>query len=303
MGGEDLRLVHLELWILMAAFVWTLSWALLPGRRALAWLPAIVVLPILSPVVDNIALGNVDTLVAGFVAAGALFVALWLEDGRPERMILGAVLLAGAATTKNEGLVGSLVVLLLAGIVVLARGRAGWRPWLAGAGIVAFAILPWQLWMAVHDVTNRDVPGLGESLKPSYLSDEFFRVGPSIKSFFMIFGNQGVYLWIMPAFLALVLAVLVLRWRPLRTVAAFYLGAVLLFFASLIFVFWTSRLNLDFQISTSSNRVSMTFMLLALVGLAHVGSSAVRAREATANVTPVGEVPQPALAPRELPAP
>ncbi len=304
MGGEDLRLVHLELWIAMAAFAWTVGWALAGGgRRMLAWLPMVVVLPILSPVVDNIALGNVDTLVAGFSASGALLIALWLEDGRAGRAVLGGVLLGGAATTKNEGLIAAIIVIALALIVVLVRReRAPWRerlgPWLIAAGFVAFAIVPWQIWMAAHHITNKDVPGLGTTLNVGYLSDRTDRLDQAVQRLFTVFGNQGVYLWIAPAFLALAVAAIVAGRGRMRSIAAFYLSAAVLFFASLLWVFWTGVLDIQFHLDTAADRTSITYMMFGLVGLAHLASSALRLRETAAAATAAGppDRPGPALA-------
>lgn len=284
MGGEDLRLAHLELWICMAAFAWTVAWALAPGRRAVVWLPAVVVLPILGPVVDNIALGNVDTLVAAFSAAGALLVALWLEDGRSECAVLGAVLLGGAACTKNEGMIAALIVIAVAAVVLLVRRDPlprlrRLRPWFAVAGIVLVAIVPWQLWLALHDVANTDVPGLGSALSPGYLSERTGRLGTAVERLFTVFGNQGVYLWIMPTFLALAVALVATARGRLRSLAGFYLAAVVLFFCALLWVFWTGRLDVQYHLDTAADRTSMTFMILALVGVAHLASSVVRARE------------------------
>jgi hypothetical protein len=304
MGGEDLRLVHLELWITMAAFAWTVAWALASGgRRTVAWLPMVAVLPILSPVVDNIALGNVDTLVAGFSASGALLVALWLEDGRPGHAVLGGVLLAGAAATKNEGLVAAVIVVVLALIVVLVRREpAPWRdrlgPWLIATGFVAFSIIPWQIWMAAHDISNKDVPGLGTTLNADYLSDRTDRLDLAFHRLLTVVGNQGVYLWIAPAFLAIAVAAIVVGRSRMRSIGAFYLAAVLLFFASLLWVFWTGVLEIQFHLDTAADRTSITYMMLGLVGLAHLASSAVRNRETTPADLP--DRPRAALAAGDL---
>jgi hypothetical protein len=300
MGGEDLRLVHLELWITMAAFAWTVAWALAScGRRTVAWLPMVAVLPILSPVIDNVALGNVDTLVAGFSASGALLIALWLEDGRPAHAVLGGVLLGGAAATKNEGLVAAVIVIVAALVVVLVRRQpAPWRarlgPWLIATGFVAFSIVPWQIWMAAHDISNKDVPGLGTTLNADYLSDRTDRLDAAFHRLLTVVGNQGVYLWIGPAFLAFAIAAIVVGRSRMRSIAAFYLAAALLFFASLLWVFWTGVLEIQFHLDTAADRTSTTYMLIGLVALAHLASSAVRDREATA-ADPAGP-PRAALA-------
>jgi hypothetical protein len=271
----------------MAAFAWTVAWALASGgRRTVAWLPMVAVLPILSPVVDNIALGNVDTLVAGFSASGALLVALWLEDGRPGHAVLGGVLLAGAAATKNEGLVAAVIVVVLALIVVLVRREpVPWRarlgPWLIATGFVAFSIIPWQIWMAAHDISNKDVPGLGTTLNADYLSDRTDRLDLAFHRLLTVVGNQGVYLWIAPAFLAIAVAAIVVGRSRMRSIGAFYLAAVLLFFASLLWVFWTGVLEIQFHLDTAADRTSITYMMFGLVGLAHLASSAVRYRETT----------------------
>ncbi len=174
---------------------------------------------------------------------------------------------------------------MLALIVIVARReRAPWRErfgaWLIAAGIVAFAIVPWQLWMAAHDISNRDVPGLGTTLSWSYLSDRTDRLDLAFHRLLSIVGNQGVYLWVGLVFLALTVATIAVGRGRIRSIAAFYLAAVLLFFASLLWVFWTGVLEIHFHLDSAADRTSITYMMFGLgSGTAHLVGSAVRLRE------------------------
>jgi hypothetical protein len=152
---------------------------------------------------------------------------------------------------------------------------------LIATGFVAFSIIPWQIWMAAHDIGNKDVPGLGTTLNADYLSDRTDRLDLAFHRLLTVVGNQGVYLWIGPAFLAIAVAAIVVGRSRMRSIGAFYLAAVLLFFASLLWVFWTGVLDIQFHLDTAADRTSITYMMFGLVGLAHLASSAVRYRETT----------------------
>src|SRR5204862_6853182 len=134
MGGIHLQEWHMSLWIVFASFVWTAGY-LLRSRGSsvlvvLAPLGAIALSPYSAYLTTT---GYADVTLACFVGAGALAVGLWLDGGRVEYGLLGAVLLAGAANVKNEGQTAAAAI-LVAALVLLRVGRDGrWRQWLTVA--------------------------------------------------------------------------------------------------------------------------------------------------------------------------
>jgi 4-amino-4-deoxy-L-arabinose transferase-like glycosyltransferase len=204
----------------------------------------------------------------GLLAApGVLCLGLWLRELDWRYLALAGLLLAAAASVKNEGML-LMLACFVAAAIVLAVGRA-WRP-LARLGLaflgVAVALLPWQIWIRAHDIKS-SLP-ISKGLDPSYLSDHSDRISPTLKALLpMLEGSNLSYF--VP--LALVLAVVGVATRGLRRVAAFYLLAGLGTLASVVWAFVITPDGLDWQISTSGNRVIMGVTFVSLAALVHMG--------------------------------
>jgi hypothetical protein len=147
MGGFDSRLIHLQFLLFAVAGVAALhallrervrSWLLWPGLLALAVAPAFT---------GQLLTAYADIPLALFVAAGLLAAANWLEDGEPRTLALAALFFAAAALTKNEGLI--FVAAALVGLLLASRR---WRPLLVALAGIEAALLPWQIWLAVHHI-------------------------------------------------------------------------------------------------------------------------------------------------------
>jgi hypothetical protein len=103
----------------------------------------------------------------GFLlATAALLIALWLEERGAWQLPSAAILLAGAALTKREGVIlcGCIV---LAGLVASAdRARRDWPRLLGVLGAAIVATLVWQVWLWA-----RHLPGNGPSNGLHFLRD------------------------------------------------------------------------------------------------------------------------------------
>jgi hypothetical protein len=271
MGGEQLQRFHTALWILYASFVWTAGWLLRRrGVPRLAVIVPLVTMAVAPAAAKFLASGYADMTVALFAGAGALCIGIWL-DGAPGRLaLLGGLMLAAAANTKNEGQLAAVaVVLAAAGVVAFSREHR-WRDWLGMAGITAAGSLPWVLWRRSHDLENVDARGLFEALDWELLTDRMDRLGRTFGELFVQLSNQGNWTFLVPAFLAL--AVVCLVGRTARPVAAFYLSAGVLMFLGLTWVYWTGHPEIGYWLFSSAERTVAGVVALAAVGVTHLVS-------------------------------
>jgi hypothetical protein len=178
MGGFDPRLVHLQFLLAGVAGMAAL-YGLLRGR-AQPWLvwPTLVAVAAAPALTNQLLTAYADVPLAFFVAAGVLAAARWVEDGSPRTLALAVVFLGAACLTKNEGLIfaGAVFVAL-----VLATRRV--RPVLVAAVATEALLLPWQVWLAVHDVdaesfftarlVDLQYPGIGPAALEQLLDQAF----------------------------------------------------------------------------------------------------------------------------------
>lgn len=150
--GVGVRVVHLEFWLLLAAFAGSLLELLRPRvGPLLAWSAVLAI--VWTPKVGAEALSaNADLPLAVFLVLAA--VAAWLWVSEENTAALGLVGVFGAATlaTKLEGVIQLAIVLALALVLALrySRGRA---LLLAAAGAVTLiGLVPWRLWTIQNDV-------------------------------------------------------------------------------------------------------------------------------------------------------
>ena len=95
-GGVDLRLWHVELWVLFAAIAWTLAWLLASLGSRWPWVIVLLTMSLSGGVVGNVTAGA-DLAMAGFLGCGALAFGIWLETSRRSHAVLGA---CGAASSR-----------------------------------------------------------------------------------------------------------------------------------------------------------------------------------------------------------
>jgi hypothetical protein len=254
MGVYETSTVHVVVWILMLAFVWAGAFLASQVTRPLVWaalLPGTAFL-----VYQQASTGYADIPVAIFLCLAVLAVGIWLERRSRTDLWVACLLLSGSVQIKNEGFIGALIILVVAGCYLLR-----WRQWTAirdlavcGAGVVFVAILPWRLWLTANQIAGDH--SLGETFNPVYLVDHFKRVWPSLKALeSQITGQTSTSGLII---IALALALLRLRGRARHPLASFYLAVGLLYFLSLLAAYWTSpyvESFLPFYVQTTVFRI------------------------------------------------
>jgi len=115
---------------------------------AAVWAPIVAAVALAPGVYDQLLTLYADIPLAIFLCIGLLLLGLWLADDGTRHLVLGALFLAVAANTKNEGLMaGAVSLAALASVVVVrpppgvTRLRAVAPVAAALAGVVA-AVLP-----------------------------------------------------------------------------------------------------------------------------------------------------------------
>lgn len=279
MGGIHLQESHAVLWIICGCFIWTVGFLMRSRGAEVLFLIPLAVLAITPSTQRIIASGLPDVTVGGFAAAGALSIALWLEGGRSRYAVLGALFLAAAANTKNEGLVAALAMLLVAGGVIAFGKLRRWRSWVGACAIVGVAVAPWIAWRIDRGLTQpADIHPLSESLDLSFLGDRTGRLDRATDAVFEQLANQGDWLWVVPCFL--VVSIICFARRTGRREAIFYLATATLMVLSLLWVYWTGRLEISHHLMFSVDRVITGVVFVAGAGLIHLTAilSPLRAR-------------------------
>jgi hypothetical protein len=268
MGIADTQAIHAVLWLLYVASLGAIAYLGSRFTRIWVWLPVVLALAVGSSFYGQLLTAYADVPLGLLAAPGVVCVGLWLRDLADWRWLaLGGLLLAAAASVKNEGVL-LVAAVFVAAAIVLAVGRE-WRP-LARLGIglvgVLIAVAPWRIWTAAHDIKS-NLP-IGKGLDPSYLSDRSGRVGPTLKALLPMLESGGLS-YVIP--IALTIVVLGLATPGLRRVAAFYLLAGVGTLASVVWAFVITADALDWQVATAGSRVIMGVAFVSAAALLHVG--------------------------------
>ncbi len=265
-GGFETQLLLRHVWLLLVAFVWAAAYLFREQVRPLVWAPLLLLAAAAPGVWEQLLTGYADVPMAIFACLGAISLALWLsrEDGR--LLALAAVMLAGAASVKNEGLMAAAALLLVAGAIALARGFDLRRFGLA-AGVVVVAILPWRIWIAAQGIEG-DLPVSKSITDPGYMLDRIDRVWPANEAIASALAAQGTWLHLLPLAALAVAASLVSGVG--RRVASFYLASFALTWAGLVWSYWISPNPLDWHIATSGSRVITVLMFICLAAVVHL---------------------------------
>ncbi len=264
MGATNTQAIHWQFYLLLVTFALAVLYLGLRRGTVLEWLPLGIATVVVPAVFVQTQTAYADIPAALFLAVGALLLGEWLRTRDPRSLAVVVLMLAAAASTKNEGLMGAVVALVVAGVITLfGRRRAELRAFgIAGAAFV-LAILPWRVWIAAHDI-HGDIP-LRKGLSPWYLADRTDRVGPALRSLYAQLIEPG-WLYVIP--LAIALALVCLLVARLRLLAVFYLATGVLTFWALVWAYWASPTEpLDFFLATSSYRVVAVLAAIAFAAL------------------------------------
>jgi hypothetical protein len=270
LGRLDVRQVHEALWLLLVAFVWAAGFLASRVTRTAVWATVLCGTAVL--VSGALLTGYADVPMALFLGTGVLALGLWIDGGATGDLAVAALLLAGAASFKNEGMLGAAAALIVALAVVLAARRRDMARQLVVAGLAfaLVAVVPWRIWLAAHDLRG-DLP-LGKGLDPSFLADRLDRVWPSMGALHHQLARRGtVAIFVV---VGIALALVRLRGRERSPVAAFYLGTGVVYYLALVWAYWISPLPLRFHLDTSVDRIYVGIALVAVAAIVQLGAPA-----------------------------
>lgn len=274
MGQPELRLFHAELWLTLIASIWTAAYLIWWRRerpvREQAGVVLLALVALTPAMVSNIWTGHADATGAVLLAAGAVALGIWIDGAADGHLWLAAILLGAAANTKDEDMIGAILVLLAAGVVLGGRShRARLRLWLVGVGVCALLILPWRIWTATHHLTDNVTPPLPRAVTPRFLlarAPELRRVGMALVS-------HTVNEWGWAAAIFVSLCAVSLATRTSRRLTAFYLISFVTTAVAMLWLYGTTPIDLSLLIPRSMSRTVDVFMVLAAFGSAHLLSS------------------------------
>jgi hypothetical protein len=260
MSAFDPTLVHVQLALL--AFGFLLAFVTLLRGRVPDALIGLVALALLAaePVLKQLATNLADVPLALFVALGVVGVGRWLSSDETWTLVVGALFLAAATLTKNEGAFFALAA--FAAATPVARGRLR-ELGLAALG-VALVFAPWRLNVALRDLPLVEYE-LRNAFSPAYLADHSDRVRPAVDG---LAGEIFTLDWgLLPLlFAASLAAALVARRHALAAFAALW---VALAFLGLLLVYWISTIPIELALVWSGDRtiVSVVVGAVALAAL------------------------------------
>ena len=296
LGQEAIQWVHVELWGLFAAAVWTAAWLLAPGHRIIVWLPAVAAAAIAFGVPNAPTQGNADLTVGLFVALGGLTLGLWLQRRQNAHLILGALFLAAAANSKKEGQIFAAAIAV--GLLVVLVAQRQWRPLrnlvLAGAGALVL-IVPWLAYIASNALPSNDTTPVHTLLSNGYLTGRISRLGIAVDG---VLGQlQDPNNWMLALPLLLAVGLVSLWVRRLRPLAGYYLIASTLMVCALLWIYWTGTWpDVAQYLNVSVDRTVTSIGLFAALGAGHLAATAaLRADEPAPDAS--GEPAEPASEP------
>ena len=274
MGQPELRLFHTELWLVLAASIWTVAYLIWWRRerpaREQAGVVLLALVSLTPALVSNIWTGHADAAGAVLLATGAVALGLWIDGAGDGHLWLSAILLGAAANTKDEDMVGAMIVLLAAGVVLAACGHRSRLCLLLGAvGACAVLVLPWRIWTVAHHLTDNVTPPLPRALTPAFLLGR----APELRTASIALLRHTVGDWGWAAAIFATLCVVSLATRTSRMLAAFYLISFAAIAVSLLWLYGTTPVSLSLLIPSSMSRTVDVFMVLAAFASVHLLST------------------------------
>jgi hypothetical protein len=276
MGVHDPTLVHVQLALL--AFGFLTAFVGLLRERVPSFILGLVALALLAaePVLKQLSTNLADVPLAFLAALGLAGVGRWLATDETWALTAGALFLGAATLTKSEGLFFALAALLALAVTAWPR----WRSVAAAAAAVVLIVLPWRLYVAIHDLPLVEYR-FRDALSPSYLSDHSDRVGPAIRG---LGGEIFTLQWgLLPLVFAAALVAAVAARR--YAVAAFAVLWTVLSFAGLVLVYWISQIPIELALVWSGDRTVVTIVVgAAALSALLAGLGALAPRERAEDV-------------------
>jgi hypothetical protein len=251
MGAFDTRLLHLQFLLMLVAALAALG-TLLAGRvpPLLLWL-GLGAVALAPAVFDQLLTAYADLPLALVFAVGVAAAARWLVTNERWGLAVATLCFAGMLLLKNEGTL--FVAAAFAGLFSAAYKR--WRPLAVAAAVDVLLLLPWKLYVRVHDLHDINY-SVTDSFHPHKLG-----VGPIA---FRTLGSEmldprqwGLLAWLFAA--ALVVAVV----RGERALALFAAVTVLLSWLGLSWIYVISHFEYSAYLGSTKRRVVASVVLAA----------------------------------------
>lgn len=259
MDAADVRVMHLQLVLLLAAAVgtvWTILRPLVPALPLAVGLAGLVAMPATA---HHLLTAYADVPLAIVWATGALVLIRWAAEGMRYQLALATLLLAAALAVKQDGAFYDVAIYAGVAVWLLARARREWGrllELLGSASVVVLTAVPWQIYSAAHDLDRRDVrPGL------TRMQAQTDHLLPTLGGMVNVVTHPRTTFLAVP--LALVLALVCVRRRRRTEVALPFLVATLLVVAAIVFIYWNSAVTLELVLIPALGRIMMGLIILS----------------------------------------
>ena len=150
MGAFDTRLVHLQFLLLLVAALAALGTVLADCVSPLVLWLLLGAVALAPAVFDQLLTAYADLPLALVFAVGVAAAARWLVENERWPLAFATLCFAGTLLLKNEG--SLFVAAAFAGLFVAAHRR--WRPLALAAAVDVLLLLPWKLYVRVHDLRD-----------------------------------------------------------------------------------------------------------------------------------------------------
>ena len=256
MGAADIRVMHLQLVLLLAAAVgtcWAILRPLVPDLPLAVGLAGLIMMP---AVVHHLLTAYADVPLAIVWATGALMLIRWASDGERHQLALATLLFAASLAIKQDGVFYDVAIFAGVACVLLVHQRRRVLDLGVSVAIVILTAVPWQVYTVTHDLGRHDVrPGLGR------MQSQADRLLPTVEGMLDVVAHPRTTLTAVP--LALVLAIVcVVRRRRMEAVVPFLL-AVAVALAGILLIYWNSAVTLEAVLIPALGRIMMGLIVLA----------------------------------------
>jgi hypothetical protein len=255
MGDFDTQVVHLQFWLVLAAFLAALPALLRDHVRPTLLRFGVVVLACAPSLALHAESAYADVPLAVFVALAGILGWRWLLLRDQPALRLFVVFAAAALATKVEGRL--FVAALVVSLAFLASRDSVRRSGqvLAGGFVAALiGLLPWSIWLHVHHIRgayHADLAGLGRHVD---------RIAPSAAS--LLGHGLDPFEWLVVVPTGLVALLLAYRWGAERRTVALVTSTFVLSLGLLVATYWATSYPFEWHLRTTADRVVVAPVLL-----------------------------------------
>jgi hypothetical protein len=226
MGAPDTVTLHLQFWFLLAGMTTAVAGLLRPQVPLVLVWPFLALMLVMPDLLRNALNPQADWPLHFFFAPAALCVALWVLRDEGWLLPVAAIFLAAAMSTKREGLLLALCLLVAACVVTWGRRRQAW-PRLLAVGAGAFvATIPWRLWYGARDLRAEWTPS-----GPGRLLEDLERLPPSLREMLELLLDYDRWLLVAPLGVAAAAVALLAGRRALPLLYLLTLGLAIVVLA------------------------------------------------------------------------